>query len=93
MSPQVQRIYSILQDRQWHCPQEWGYADGHCKRITDLNRLLAKDGLEIKSEVCDCGQHISKVLKRKIVEIQNQVVREFLRDLPSVPKEKTVSLF
>jgi len=69
LNPQAQRIYEILKDRQSHCPIEWRYADGHAKRITDINRFLAPQGLTIKSEPCKCGRHISRLLKRQIVPL------------------------
>lgn len=69
MTPQAEKIYQILADGNWHCPIEWGYADGHTKRITDINRYLAPKGMKIESKVCNCGRHSSKVLMRKIVEI------------------------
>ncbi len=67
LNPQAQKILNILQDRNWHCPQEWGYADGHCKRITDINKYLFPQDLKIDSKVCDCGNHNGKVFKRRIV--------------------------
>lgn len=70
LSGQSWLIYNILYDKQWHCPIEWGYADGHCKRITDINRELEKQGEKIISEACDCGRHTSKILKRKIVSTE-----------------------
>lgn len=66
LNPQAQKIYEILKDMEWHCPKEWGYADGHCKRITDINRYVGQFGEEIDSDVCDCGRHTSKILKRRI---------------------------
>lgn len=66
LNPQAQVIYQILRDMQWHCPKEWGYADGHCKRITDINRYIDQFGQEIDSRLCDCGRHTSKILKRRI---------------------------
>lgn len=68
LNPQAQKIYDILQDRCWHCPIEWGYADGHAKRITDINEYLKPLGLEVKSEWCDCGRHTARIKKRKIGE-------------------------
>lgn len=67
MNPQAQRIYEILKDEAWHCPMEWGYADGHTKRITDINAYLLSRGQEVKRDWCDCGRHTSKVYKRKIM--------------------------
>jgi len=73
LTPQAEKIYQILSDYNWHCPVEWHYADGHAKRITDINRFLLPQGLKIESKVCDCGRHQSRILKRKIVEIEPQV--------------------
>lgn len=75
LSNQCQRIYDILKDGQFHCPQEWGFSDGHCKRITDLNRQLAFIGQEIRSEVCNCGRHQSKILMRRIADKQKVEVQ------------------
>lgn len=67
MNPQAEKIYEILKDGNFHCPREWGYADGHCKRITDINEYLKPLGQEVKSEVCNCGHHNSRIKKRRIV--------------------------
>lgn len=76
MNPQAQKIYSILQDSNFHCPSEWGYADGHCKRITDINKYLAPKGQKVVSAICNCGKHTSKVVARKIVPIAQDLVPE-----------------
>lgn len=73
MNPQATIIYNILLDGQWHCPIEWGYADGHCKRITDINRAVQKDGLKVESKVCDCGRHDSKILKRRLTKMEQKI--------------------
>ena len=70
LSNQSQIIYDILKDGNWHCPQEWGYADGHTKRITDINDYLRPLNQKIASDWCDCGKHTSKIKKRKIVPIE-----------------------
>lgn len=66
LNPQAQKIYQILLDGQWHCPSEWNFADGHCKRITDINNYFKPQGLQVISTICDCGHHTSKVKKRRI---------------------------
>lgn len=68
MNPQATTIYEILKDGNWHCPIEWGYADGHAKRITDINKFLEPQDKKVIGDWCDCGKHKAKVLKRKIVD-------------------------
>ncbi len=63
LNKNCQRIYNILEDKEWHCPIEWGYADGHCRRFTDLKQK----GFVIESKVCECGRHESKVLARRLI--------------------------
>lgn len=70
---QTATLKQILSDRQWHCPIEWNYADGHTKRFTDLNLEFAPEGLKVIGIPCDCGRHTGKVYKRKIVPINSLV--------------------
>lgn len=79
MNPQAIKIYEILLDGNWHCPIEWGYADGHTKRITDISRYITPRGQKIASTWCDCGRHTSKVLKRKIVTTSPVVPERVLK--------------
>lgn len=83
LNPQAQRIYDILKDFQWHCPISWGYADGHTKRITDINEYLAPQGLKVDGGWCDCGRHVSKIKKRRLVSSLGKTM------LPMTPKIKT----
>ena len=64
---QINKIYKILSDGEWHCPIEWNYADGHTKRITDINKIIAPEGKVVIGEACDCGRHGSRVKKRRVV--------------------------
>ena len=73
MNPQAIKIYEILKDGNFHCPREWGYADGHCKRITDINEYLLPKGQKVDSEVCRCGHHISRLKKRRIVVLEHKI--------------------
>ena len=73
MTQQAIKIYEILKDKQWHCPIEWGYADGHAKRITDINNYLKTIGQEINSDWCDCGRHTARVYKRRIIAISENL--------------------
>ena len=86
LSKQASYIYNILSDWEWHCPQEWFYQDGHCKRFTDINEFLRPQGLEIDSKWCDCGKHVSKVLARRIKAISsdNPIAAQFLEDFSVV---------
>lgn len=99
LNSQASYIYNILQDRQWHCPTSWNYADGHCKRITDINRYVREFGLKVDSKVCDCGKHTSKILKRRLVEdttliptSRNEVAAKFLSDFTPKPLERPVNV-
>lgn len=67
MNPQAQKIFEILQDGRWHCPIDWKYADGHGKRLTDINRYLARFGQNLEWAWCDCGRHTTKIKMRRIV--------------------------
>jgi hypothetical protein len=69
LNPQAEKIYYLLQDLAWHCPIDWGYSDGHGKRLTDINRFLAPRGQKLAYDWCDCGRHTAKLKKRKIVPI------------------------
>lgn len=68
LSPQALRIYELLKDGVWHCPIDWNYADGHTKRITDINNYLKPLGQQIESQWCDCGRHVAKIKKRRLVD-------------------------
>jgi hypothetical protein len=82
LSKQASYIYNILSDWEWHCGIDWGYSDGHAKRITDINEFLRPQGLEVDSKWCNCGRHVSKVLARRIkaVSSENPVAQKFLED-------------
>ena len=68
LSAQAQRILDILSDGQKHCPISWGYADGHGKRLTDINRYLKPLGKKLDWRWCDCGRHTTKIKMRWIAE-------------------------
>ena len=88
LTKQASYIYNILSDRQWHCPIDWGFADGHAKRLTDINNFLRDKGLMIESDWCNCGRHASKIKKRRIVPIssENPIAQKFFEDFPVIPK-------
>ena|SRR3990167_4650680 len=64
MTSQAQKILEILQDGQKHCPIDWGYSDGHGKRLTDINRYLKQFGKTLACDWCDCGRHTAKIKMR-----------------------------
>lgn len=69
LNPQAEKILDILSDGNKHCPIEWGYADGHGKRFTDISRYLAQFGKTLENDWCDCGRHTAKIKMRWIAEI------------------------
>ena len=69
MTPQACKILEILQDGQKHCPIDWRYADGHGKRLTDINRYLRQFGKTLAWDWCDCGRHTTKIKMRWITAI------------------------
>lgn len=87
LNPQAEIIYQILLDGNWHCPKEWNYADGHCKRITDINKFLLPIGKEVDSKRCDCGRHLSGVFKRRIIlkEIKTTISGNSLKEKLIMP--------
>ena len=68
LNPQAQKILEILQDGRKHCPIDWKYADGHGKRLTDINRYLQQFGKTLAWDWCDCGRHTTKIKMRWIIE-------------------------
>lgn len=100
LSKACKRIYDILKDGQLHCPNEWNYADGHCKRYTDLNTKLKPLGYAVVPERCNCGIHTSPIMARRLIEIPKNieihksdphVMKWFENELKS-RKEETVKL-
>lgn len=78
LNPQAQKILAILRNGFWHCPIDWGYADGHGKRLTDIKRFVVHEGLKLEWDWCDCGRHTAKLKKRRLVPIQeSQILKEF----------------
>ena len=75
LNPQAIKILDILDTGGWHCCSEWHYADGHCKRISDINEYLKPQGKKVIGEVCKCGRHTAKVYKRMIVPLDTQSPR------------------
>ena len=85
LNPQAITILNILQDRQWHCPIEWGYADGHTKRITDINEYLKPQGLMVQGDWCNCGRHASKIKRRRIVQLDQEKPHSVPNFAPQTP--------
>ena len=77
LNPQAEKIYEILKNPGWHCPIEWGYADGHTKRITDINEYLKPLGKKIESDWCNCGRHISKIKARRIANSSDTCSQDY----------------
>jgi len=102
LSSQAQKILDILSDRQWHCPIDWNWGDGHGKRITDIIRYLEPFNKTIENDWCDCGRHSARILKRRIVSVtpkfaptapQNSVVAQFLERWKTKPIKAENTLF
>lgn len=73
LSPQKEKIVSILRDMRWHCGREWldGIKDDR-KRISELNEdYMASKGYRIAGEPCkgracgkrDCPLHMRRAQK------------------------------
>jgi hypothetical protein len=96
LSSQAALIYNILLDGEWHCPIEWGYADGHCKRITDINEFLKGTNKKVIGKACFCGRHTSAAVKmRKLVDegittSENPIVQDFFNK-HCTPKKETIT--
>jgi hypothetical protein len=72
LNPQAENILDILSDGMWHCPIDWKYADGHGKRLTDINRYLQENGKQLIWEWCNCGRHTATIKRRRIAPITSK---------------------
>ena len=70
LTPQAIKILEILEDGYTHCGIDWGYADGHGRRITDINRYLAPLGKTLAYDWCNCGRHKSKIRMRWVAPLE-----------------------
>lgn len=72
LSPQKEKIVSVLRDLKWHCGREWLHViKDDRKRISELNEnYMAVKGYEIIGEPCKgevCGRKECPLFKRKAV--------------------------
>ena len=77
MNPQAQKILEILEDGGNHCPIDWRWADGHGKRLTDINRYLAESGKTLAWAWCDFAiwtELTSTISEDDMVKVENKIV-------------------
>ena len=87
LNPQAIKILVILEDGEKHCPIEWGYADGHGKRFTDITRYLNQFGQKLENDWCDCGRHTTKIKMRWIAPLEPSYASNFAHSGASTPKD------
>src|SRR3990167_1462969 len=95
MTSQAQKILEILQDGQKHCPIDWGYSDGHGKRLTDINRYLKQFGKTLACDWCDCGRHTAKIKMRWLASLPDQLpevlqIADSAPPCPIIPPEREI---
>lgn len=74
LSPQKEKIVSVLRDQQWHCGRDWvNQVKDDRIRITELNRGYMKEkGYTIIGSPCKgrmCGKSYCPLFMRKAVPL------------------------